>query len=85
MAGTLSSDTPEQEHAKAVVVEQVERLHGRIWNGKAKDAHVTLERIGQVMLSSNASKAAGQGIRRRAGSGPLCASSTAISPTRAPG
>jgi hypothetical protein len=49
VAGTLSARTPEQEHAKAVIVEQVERLHWRIWNGKAKDARLTLERIRAVM------------------------------------
>lgn len=49
VAGTLSARTPEQEHAKAVIVEQVERLHWRIWNGKANDARLTLERIRAVM------------------------------------
>jgi len=49
VAGNLSVDTPERERAKAVIVEQVDRLHWRIWNGKAKDARITLERIRQVM------------------------------------
>src|SRR5919107_1501126 len=48
-AGTLPIDTPEREHARAVIVTEVDRLHGRIWNGKAKDARVTLERLRQVM------------------------------------
>jgi hypothetical protein len=48
-AGTLPVDTPEREHAKAVIVAEVDRLHWRIWNGKAKDARITLERIRQVM------------------------------------
>jgi hypothetical protein len=48
-AGTLPIDTPEREHARAVIVAEVDRLHGRIWNGKAKDAKVTLERIRAVM------------------------------------
>jgi hypothetical protein len=43
-AGTLPADTPEREHARAVIVAEV--LRWRIWNGKAK---VTLERIRQVM------------------------------------
>jgi hypothetical protein len=47
-AGTLPADTPEREHARTVIVAEV--LHWRIWNGKAKDAKVTLERIRQVML-----------------------------------
>src|SRR4051794_39425340 len=46
-ASTLPADTPEREHARAVIVAEVDRLHGRIWNGK--DAKVTLERIRQVM------------------------------------
>ena len=48
-AGNLPTDTPEREHARAVIVAEVDRLHWRIWNGKAKDAQVTLERIRQVM------------------------------------
>src|SRR4051812_30835872 len=48
-AGTLPADTPEREHARAVIVAEVDRLHWRIWNGKAKDAKVTLELIRQVM------------------------------------
>src|SRR3954453_23776053 len=27
VAGSLSADTPEREHARAVIIEQVERLH----------------------------------------------------------
>jgi hypothetical protein len=48
-AGTLSSETPEQVKAKAVIVAEVERLHWRIWNGRAKDATATIERIRAVM------------------------------------
>ena len=48
-AGTLPIDTPERENAKAVIVTEIDRLHWRIWNGKAKDARITLERIRQVM------------------------------------
>jgi hypothetical protein len=32
-----------------VIVPEVERLHWRIWNGKAKDARRTLERVRKVM------------------------------------
>jgi hypothetical protein len=46
-ADSLPADTPEREHARAVIVGEVERLHWRIWNGK--DAKVTLERIRDVM------------------------------------
>jgi hypothetical protein len=48
-AGTLPADTPERENARAMIVAEVDRLRWRIWNGKAKDAKVTLERIRQVM------------------------------------
>ena len=48
-AGTLPIDTPERENAKTVIVTEIDRLHWRIWNVKAKDARITLERIRQVM------------------------------------
>jgi hypothetical protein len=38
VAGGLSADDPERTAAKAVIVAEVERLHWRLWNGKAKDA-----------------------------------------------
>ena len=46
-ASTLPAETPEREHARAVIVAEI--LHGRIWNGKARDARITLERIHAVM------------------------------------
>jgi hypothetical protein len=49
IAGGLSSDGPERAAAKAVIVEEVERLRWRLWNGKAKDAKVSIERIRAVM------------------------------------
>jgi hypothetical protein len=48
-AGTLSTDNPDRAAAKAVIVEEVERLHWRLWNGKAKDAQISIERIRAVM------------------------------------
>ena len=48
-AGNLPADTPERENARAVIVAEIERLHWRIWNGKAKNAKITLERIRAVM------------------------------------
>jgi len=35
--------------AKAVILSEVERLHWRIWNGKAKNARKSIERIRPVM------------------------------------
>ncbi len=49
IAGALSADDPARVAAKAVIVEEVERLHWRIWNGKARDAQVSIDRIHAVM------------------------------------
>jgi len=49
IAGTLLTDDPARGAAKAVIVEEVERLHWRIWNGKAKDAQISIDRIRAVM------------------------------------
>jgi hypothetical protein len=48
-AGNLPVNTAEREHARAVIVAEVDRLHWRIWNGRAKDAKVTLERLREIM------------------------------------
>ncbi len=49
IANGLLADDPARGAAKAVIVEEVERLHWRIWNGKAKDAQVSIDRIRVVM------------------------------------
>jgi hypothetical protein len=53
IAGALSSDDPARVAAKAVIVEEVERLHWRLWNAKAKDAQISIDRIrgGEASLS----------------------------------
>src|SRR6202012_4635847 len=48
-ASGLLTDTPARTQAKAAIVAEVERLHWRIWNGKAKNARRTLERVRKVM------------------------------------
>jgi hypothetical protein len=48
-ASGLATDTPDRMQAKAVIVPQVERLHWRIWNGKARNARRTLDRVRKVM------------------------------------
>jgi hypothetical protein len=48
-ASGLSTDTPGRMQAKAAIVPEVERLHWRIWNAKAKNARRTLERVRKVM------------------------------------
>ena len=49
IAGGLSADDPARAAAKAVIVAEVDRLHWRLWNGKAKDAQISIERIRAVM------------------------------------
>src|SRR4051794_31596680 len=48
VAAGLSSEGPERAAAKAAVVEEGERLRWRLWNGKAKDAKVSIDRIRAV-------------------------------------
>ena len=45
----LSTDKPGRVQAKTVIVEEVERLRWRIWNGKAKNAGRSIDRIRKVM------------------------------------
>jgi hypothetical protein len=49
VAGALSGDDPSREAAKAVIVGEVERLHWRLWNGKATNARISIDRIHVVM------------------------------------
>jgi hypothetical protein len=49
VASSLSTDGPQRAAAKTVIVEEVERLHWRLWNGKAKDAQISIDRIRVVM------------------------------------
>ncbi len=49
IANGLSADDPARGAARTVIVAEVERLHWRIWNGKAKDAHISIDRIRAVM------------------------------------
>ncbi len=48
-AANLSADEPDRVAAKAVIVADVERLHWRIWNGKAKNAQRSINRIRKLM------------------------------------
>ena len=49
VAGALSCDNPPREAAKAVIVGEVERLHWRLWNGKATNARIGIDRIHAVI------------------------------------
>jgi hypothetical protein len=44
VAGGLSTDDPEQSAVRVAIVEEVERLHWRLWNGKTKDAEISIDR-----------------------------------------
>src|SRR5215218_9761489 len=48
-AANLSTDNPARVTAKAAIVAEVDRLHWRIWNGKAKNAQRSIKRIRKVM------------------------------------
>ena len=48
-ASALLADSERRVQAKAVIVEEVERLRWRIWNGKAKNARRSIDRIRKVM------------------------------------
>jgi hypothetical protein len=48
-ASGLSADNAARVAAKVVIVEEVERLHWRLWNGKAKDAQISIDGIRAVM------------------------------------
>jgi hypothetical protein len=49
VANALSTDGAARVAAKTVIVAEVERLHGRLWHGKAKNARVSIDRIRAVM------------------------------------
>ena len=49
IASGLLVDDPEWAAAKAVIVAEVERLQWRLWNGKAKNAQISIDRIRAVM------------------------------------
>jgi hypothetical protein len=48
-ASGLSTDEPDRAKARAVIVAEVERLRWRIWNGKARNAQRSIDRIHKVM------------------------------------
>src|SRR5215218_3301593 len=76
VAGVLSDEDPARG-AKAMIITQVERLRWRIWNGKAKDAQISIDRIRAVMPQFQG-EPDGQGPSRRRGScGPPCTRWTA--------
>src|SRR4051812_11646327 len=51
VAGVLSDEDPVRGAAKAMIITEVERLRWRIWNGKAKDAQISIDRIHALLPS----------------------------------
>jgi hypothetical protein len=49
IAGDLSADDPARVAVKVMIVKEIERLHWRLWNGKAKDAQTSIDRIRAAM------------------------------------
>ena len=84
-ASGLSSDDAARVAAKAVIVEEVERLHWRLWNGKAKDAQISIDRIHAGCTIFRVNKASESRSHPRESCGPLCRRWMAISPARVTG
>ena len=72
IASALPTDIPAQAEAKVVIVEEVERLHRRIRNGKARDAQVSIDRICAVMQHFQASRKGKRPTRRHGSYGLPC-------------
>ena len=72
-AGGLSTDDPARVEAKAAIVEEVERLRWRLWNGKAKDAQISIGDIRSSTLFKVSRLADGQTLHHGS-SGPPCMS-----------
>jgi hypothetical protein len=68
-----------------VIVDEVERLRWRIWNGKTKNAKRSIDRVRKVMHAYEVNSANTGGARLRAGCGVRCLTSTAISEVRVVG
>jgi hypothetical protein len=84
-ASGLSADKPSSVQAKAVIVEEVERLGWRIWNGKAANAKRSIDRIRKIMHVYKKNAAITRRARRHAGYGTSCMALTTISECRAGG
>ena len=78
IAGGLSADDPERVAAKAVIVAEVERLHWRLWNGKAKNARTSIDRSARSCIIFGASKAGETPSRPPENCGPPCTRWTVI-------
>ena len=69
-ASGLPADCPGRMQAKTVIVEEVERLRWRIWNGKARNAKRSIDRVRKVMHAyKERTRPYTRGARLRAGCG----------------
>ena len=73
VASGLSCDDPARVAAKAVIVAEVERLHWRLWNGKATNARISIDRIHAVMYHPEGGPTTGSPLHRHESYGPPCA------------
>jgi hypothetical protein len=78
-AANLSIDCPDRVTAKALIVAEVERLHWRIWNGKARNAQRNIKRIRKVMHVFKGEHRGARRTWRRASCGTRCMRSMSIS------
>ena len=79
-AVNLSTNDADRVTAKATIVAEVERLHWRIWNGKAKNAQRSIQRIRKVMHVFKGELSQGtKGVLASHHNGTRCMRSTNIS------
>ena len=85
IAGGLSCDTPSREAAKGVIVGEVERLHWRLWNGKATNARISIDRIHAAMHHFKGMRVHEGPTHRRESCGPRCTRWMVTCPARVTG
>ena len=72
IAGALSANNLARVAAKVVIVAEVERLHWRIWNGKAPNARKSIDRIRAVMSLFQVRRVGERPSRPHESCGPAC-------------
>ena len=56
----LQANGPDQQQAKAAIVDEVERLHWRTWHGKAENARRTIKQIRKLLPALKRSRSRGK-------------------------
>jgi hypothetical protein len=85
IASGLSCDNPSREAAKGVIVGEVERLHWRLWNGKATNARISIDRIHAAMHHFKGMRVHEGPTHRRESCGPRCTRWMVTCPARVTG